>query len=677
MFSCAVINSDDVILTSPKMFGENTRKEMDALKAKTVSLFKKHDWASIERISALARDEKRSFSNGFPKLASIYNGLRSTATLGENASDEKWEEYYQLLEQWDEAFPDSIILPGVKISYWTTYAWKARGDGYANSVTPEGWKLFRERLATAEGIFNRKVRVRNGEPFPCPGFYGAAQSIALGQGWEMERVVEELVKPVAKIYPRDFGFYASCLSNTETKWGGKSGDDYRFIVSLLDIVGGETGKEVYARMLAYYKTYEINDYRADLIEWKIAKQGLAESFRQNPESPENLSFALLFANRYEEMDEVMAMAEKIAPVATKKYVTKDPLGMAIKLHSAHPQSSLEKIRFFRPENNSIMDAFKYISSSKGGTLISATSTFNGVQIFSAETGKHVAAIAADDDQYTVASAFSPSGEYNFVASGPVTNNDHVILDLRIFKGNESFGTTKIDCLRINSIVYSEDSKNLYFTAEGRTGANGSSEATMYSWNIEDEASEPVIFDKINGSLYQRMLFVGPDNDFLYASGLSFVRYDLKDLQKPPVNVIKDSSFKPKGVYDFAFLSHSNVCAMVTWDPKQKSQLVLADVETGEILCTESMEKALTFEGQLVAMTSQDGSKDILVTSGESGSITTWIVEWDGKTPLVKLETSIPGNGHETSHLITATSPTGEKMVIQGTKAATIGIYKVR
>ena len=32
---------------------------------------------------------------------------------------------------------------------YTKYAWEARGSGYANTVTPEGWKLFGERLAAA------------------------------------------------------------------------------------------------------------------------------------------------------------------------------------------------------------------------------------------------------------------------------------------------------------------------------------------------------------------------------------------------------------------------------------------------------------------------------------------------------------------------------------------------
>lgn len=34
-------------------------------------------------------------------------------------------------------------------SFFITFAWKARGGGWAKTVTPEGWRLFRERLAAA------------------------------------------------------------------------------------------------------------------------------------------------------------------------------------------------------------------------------------------------------------------------------------------------------------------------------------------------------------------------------------------------------------------------------------------------------------------------------------------------------------------------------------------------
>jgi hypothetical protein len=54
-----------------------------------------------------------------------------------------------LCEIADKAQPGSAIAPTLKSHAYIQWAWKARGSGFANTVTPEGWRLFRERLAIA------------------------------------------------------------------------------------------------------------------------------------------------------------------------------------------------------------------------------------------------------------------------------------------------------------------------------------------------------------------------------------------------------------------------------------------------------------------------------------------------------------------------------------------------
>ena len=43
----------------------------------------------------------------------------------------------------------------VKADFYLIYAWRARGNGTADQVTPEGWRLFKERLAEAERALNK------------------------------------------------------------------------------------------------------------------------------------------------------------------------------------------------------------------------------------------------------------------------------------------------------------------------------------------------------------------------------------------------------------------------------------------------------------------------------------------------------------------------------------------
>ena len=58
----------------------------------------------------------------------------------------EFQRYYKALAEGD---PDSSLALAYKGGFYTDYAWDARGSGWADTVTPEGGKLFRERLAVA------------------------------------------------------------------------------------------------------------------------------------------------------------------------------------------------------------------------------------------------------------------------------------------------------------------------------------------------------------------------------------------------------------------------------------------------------------------------------------------------------------------------------------------------
>jgi hypothetical protein len=52
-------------------------------------------------------------------------------------------------------WPDEALVHLLEGRFYIDYAWDARGGGWATSVTDEGWKLMRERLALAETALSR------------------------------------------------------------------------------------------------------------------------------------------------------------------------------------------------------------------------------------------------------------------------------------------------------------------------------------------------------------------------------------------------------------------------------------------------------------------------------------------------------------------------------------------
>jgi hypothetical protein len=74
----------------------------------------------------------------------------------------------------DRGNAQAQVLDG---SFYTKDAWCARGYGYANTVTPEGWRLFADRLARANGILNGVYTQNPKEPGVATGM----MTVVLGQ----------------------------------------------------------------------------------------------------------------------------------------------------------------------------------------------------------------------------------------------------------------------------------------------------------------------------------------------------------------------------------------------------------------------------------------------------------------------------------------------------------------
>jgi len=52
-------------------------------------------------------------------------------------------------------WPNTAVAYFIKGRFYLQFAWQARGGGYANNVTPEGWKGFKEKLAVADSAFRK------------------------------------------------------------------------------------------------------------------------------------------------------------------------------------------------------------------------------------------------------------------------------------------------------------------------------------------------------------------------------------------------------------------------------------------------------------------------------------------------------------------------------------------
>ena len=146
----------------------------------------------------------------------------------------------------------------VKGLYHNTKGWNARGGGYADTVTQEGWEIFREELAIATGFFVEAHEMH-------PEFPEAATemiSIAVASCGENK---ERMWFDRAVAAQMDYGYaYRKYLWGLWPRWGGSHKQMYRFGLECLNTGRFDTDVPEYFRLVLKEIGTEVDDWRTPL-----------------------------------------------------------------------------------------------------------------------------------------------------------------------------------------------------------------------------------------------------------------------------------------------------------------------------------------------------------------------------------------------------------------------------
>ena len=201
-------------------------------------LLKQEKFSDLDCIADAERAGKSRFSGGAWKLRYTYIGLDSPRPG--HPTQEDWKKHIQLIERWRDSNSHSVTARIALAESYVSYAWDARGDGFSDSVSDSGWKLFHERLEKAKSILDHSAALAQ----QCPDWYVAMQQVARGESWDMAQFKALLDKAVAfePGYQYYYRIYADYL---QPKWSGEEGDPARFAEETANRVGGDNGDTLY------------------------------------------------------------------------------------------------------------------------------------------------------------------------------------------------------------------------------------------------------------------------------------------------------------------------------------------------------------------------------------------------------------------------------------------------
>ena len=260
------------------VFAESAEtKERQQIVQAARALLGNKDYAGLEALAAKYRAAKEPNPDGTWKLGYVYEGLEPAG----NDSEAAWQSGLSQLQAWMKARPQSATARIAMARAMVSYGWKARGSGYADSVSQASFQTFLSRLQKAAGHLGEARRLNE----KCPLYWSTLMKVSLGMQLDKQRYKENFDKAVQE-FP-DYKYYYNMRATfLLPRWYGEPGEWLKDLTETCDRVGGKSGDLIFAQVFWSLDGYtdSVEVMRKDRAVWERVERGFAALKEQFPDA---------------------------------------------------------------------------------------------------------------------------------------------------------------------------------------------------------------------------------------------------------------------------------------------------------------------------------------------------------------------------------------------------------
>lgn len=246
-----------------------------------------HNETSLDGIANAWINPECVWDDGRPMLTALDAGYEAAY---EGQPD--WSVSLSRVNELKKKFPDKAFVALAEADYWKSYAWNARGGGFASSVTPDGWKLFKGRLEKAETVLNDARSFAS----QMPGWYNEMIIVQSALGRPAEERGQVFLEGARK-FKTYYQTYFTMLRFLSPKWGGSWDAVDTLVKWSVDNTREIDGNSMYARLYWYisgdFPTGRL--FKETHATWPKLKQGFEDLMARHPRSKWNLNNFARFA----------------------------------------------------------------------------------------------------------------------------------------------------------------------------------------------------------------------------------------------------------------------------------------------------------------------------------------------------------------------------------------------
>jgi hypothetical protein len=250
------------------------------------------------------------------------------------------EHYDALYHAMEKGFPEnwkkSPMMMLLKGEAYIEMAWHARGGGYANTVTSNGWKLFGQRLTVAEKALTNAWQLNPNEPRIAVKMI----TVELGQGLGRDRMDLWFHRAMA-LDPNDYDACNAKLWYLEPKWYGSVEDMLAFGRECVHNKqwGGHVPLILMDAHLAVQKDFTDDSSKAAYWKqpefWLDLKNAFDRFFELNPEETSWYHNYAWYAYQAGQWDALNALISKLGPINYDYFGGKDKFETMVALAKEH------------------------------------------------------------------------------------------------------------------------------------------------------------------------------------------------------------------------------------------------------------------------------------------------------------------------------------------------------
>ncbi|QEG02803.1 hypothetical protein Mal15_69240 [Stieleria maiorica] len=144
--------------------------------------------------------------------------------------------------EWEKK--QSPLALATKMQYCVRKAWLARGHGWANSVSEDGWRTFESENKRALEMWNKLRQTGDVPAFAYGIFIGLARDASLSYDATDDEAREFLER-----FPHDDMLHRQMMNRRLERWGGTRGSGAAYAAAVAQAIGPPMGDFIYSRCI--------------------------------------------------------------------------------------------------------------------------------------------------------------------------------------------------------------------------------------------------------------------------------------------------------------------------------------------------------------------------------------------------------------------------------------------